>query len=261
MLSHYPTLFPSPTTATKPSTTPAFPSPAVPSNDTANDQTLPPLLFLVGEKRRDIIPRTLTSPSLRPDQRIPVDELVVYETGVMESFPSDLDTALRICESQTSTPTARTNDAIQIPHSRQESPLEAIAVSVIVIVIFSPSGCRDLLHRLDLLDDEGSPPPAPQQHPPTIPLSSLPPPPPPSPLSEPGPQQTNPPQTINTRTSRSRKREQYIIATIGPTTYNYLHTEFAFEADVCAETPSPEGVGEGVLAFLRGRGGRGRRVD
>jgi uroporphyrinogen-III synthase len=260
MLSHYPTLFPSPTTATKPSITPAFPSPAVPSNDTAKDQPLPPLLFLVGEKRRDIIPRTLTSPSLRPDQRISVDELVVYETGVMESFPSDLDTALRICESQTPKPTARTKDAIQIPHSRQESPLEATAVSVIVIVVFSPSGCRDLLHRLDLLGDEGSPPLAPQQHPPTIPLSSTPPP-LPSPLSEPAPQQTNPPQTINTSTIRRRKREQYIIATIGPTTYNYLHTEFAFEADVCAETPSPEGVGEGVLAFLRERGGKGRRVD
>ena len=42
------------------------------------------LLFLVGEVRRDIIPKTLASAG------IGVDELVVYETQVMKTFPDDL---------------------------------------------------------------------------------------------------------------------------------------------------------------------------
>ena len=40
----------------------------------------PPLLFLVGEQRRDIIPKTLMDPALADDRRIQVDELVVYGT-------------------------------------------------------------------------------------------------------------------------------------------------------------------------------------
>ncbi|TQS33131.1 hypothetical protein Golomagni_06534, partial [Golovinomyces magnicellulatus] len=54
----------------------------------------PPLLFLVGEQRRDIIPRTLTDPALSLERRIPVTEEVVYGTGVMESFSIDFAKAL-----------------------------------------------------------------------------------------------------------------------------------------------------------------------
>lgn len=45
-----------------------------------------PILFLTGEKRRDIIPRTLMEPSLPPEQRIQVDEMVVYKTGELQEF-------------------------------------------------------------------------------------------------------------------------------------------------------------------------------
>ena len=45
-----------------------------------------PVLFLVGEKRRDVIPRMLQSPSLAEQERIKVDEMVVYQSGELEDF-------------------------------------------------------------------------------------------------------------------------------------------------------------------------------
>ena len=44
------------------------------------------------------------------------------------------------------------------------------------------------------------------------------------------------------------------IACIGPTTRDYLASEFGFEADVCAERPSAEGVKEGIEKFMRAKG-------
>jgi uroporphyrinogen-III synthase len=43
-----------------------------------------PLLFLVGDKRRDIIPRKLS------ERKIPLEELVVYESSVKEGFQGEL---------------------------------------------------------------------------------------------------------------------------------------------------------------------------
>lgn len=54
-----------------------------------------PLLFLVGEQRRDIIPKTLMSTELAVDERIQVEELEVYKTEVMQSLAMDLTQALR----------------------------------------------------------------------------------------------------------------------------------------------------------------------
>ncbi|KFA61353.1 hypothetical protein S40285_05854 [Stachybotrys chlorohalonatus IBT 40285] len=85
----------------------------------------PPLLFLVGEQRRDIIPKTLTSPSLPSDRAIPVTEEVVYGTGEMESFPGDFSAIL-----------TETQDL-----SRRW------------VVVFSPTGCDSMLRVLGLLDE------------------------------------------------------------------------------------------------------------
>jgi len=49
-------------------------------------------------------------------------------------------------------------------------------------------------------------------------------------------------------------RRRVFVATIGPTTRDYLRREFGFEPHVCAEKPSPEGVGEGIRRFMEGRG-------
>lgn len=50
------------------------------------------------------------------------------------------------------------------------------------------------------------------------------------------------------------ERKQVFIATIGPTTRDYLLEKFGVEADVCAEVPSPEGVEVGIRRFMRERG-------
>ncbi|PHH79410.1 hypothetical protein CDD80_4863 [Ophiocordyceps camponoti-rufipedis] len=88
----------------------------------------PPLLFLVGEQRRDVIPRMLMDPSLPSSERINVTEEVVYATTVMPSLARALDDALR-----------RTADA-----------------SVRWVVVFSPTGCDSLLRSLDWLDQTSS---------------------------------------------------------------------------------------------------------
>ncbi|KAM0245586.1 hypothetical protein ACHAQJ_010512 [Trichoderma viride] len=86
--------------------------------------SLPPLLFLVGEQRRDIIPRTLMDPSLPANKRIQVVEEVVYGTGEMESFPNDFAAILNKTQSSSSR----------------------------WVIVFSPTGCDSMLRGLDVLD-------------------------------------------------------------------------------------------------------------
>lgn len=140
----------------------------------------PPLLFLVGEQRRDIIPKTLMDTQLPQDRRIHVDEIVVYGTGVMDSFPHDF----RRC-------------------------LDTVNESNMAwIVVFSPTGCDAMLKGLGVLDETTG--------------------------------QANPKDPARTR----------FVATIGPTTRNYLQRKFQFEPDVCAEKPSPEGILDGIKQFV-----------
>lgn len=58
-----------------------------------------PLLFLVGEQRRDIIPKTLQSEDLLAFDRIPVREVVVYETGESTTFEEDFTDLIRQAKS------------------------------------------------------------------------------------------------------------------------------------------------------------------
>ncbi|RGP66535.1 uroporphyrinogen-iii synthase [Fusarium sporotrichioides] len=145
--------------------------------------TLPPLLFLVGETRRDIIPKTLQDGALPDTERIRVNETVVYGTGVMESFPVDLRRVL-----------AETRD----------DPVRWI-------VVFSPTGCDSMLRVMGILDAE-----------------------------------TN-------KVYKGYKRDgKTFIATIGPTTRDHL-LSFGFEPDVCAESPTPQGVLDGIQEFMAKR--------
>jgi uroporphyrinogen-III synthase len=88
----------------------------------------PPILFMVGDKRRDIIPKTLQSEELDSSKRTKVDELVIYETGEMHSFMNDFSMIWR-------------------DNAGQGSAKQWI-------VVFSPTGCRAMLESLDLLDAE-----------------------------------------------------------------------------------------------------------
>jgi len=47
-----------------------------------------PILFLVGDKRRDIIPKRLS------EENIPLEELLVYETTIASTFEGELDQVL-----------------------------------------------------------------------------------------------------------------------------------------------------------------------
>lgn len=88
--------------------------------------TKPPLLFMVGEQRRDIIPKTLMDQNLPSHKRIDVTEVVVYGTGVMESFATDFKAILQ----ETSDRTTRW------------------------VVVFSPTGCDSMLRGLGILEGE-----------------------------------------------------------------------------------------------------------
>ena len=143
----------------------------------------PRLLFLVGEKRRDVIPKTLQSLDLPADQRATVDELEIYETGEMQSFKS--------------------NFASTWQHNRRAGKHRQW------VVVFSPTGCRAMLETLELLDA----------------------------------------QTGKAKATRDSS-DGTLIATIGPTTRDYLMEEFGFSPDVCAPRPSAEGIAEGMYGFL-----------
>ncbi|CAK7209027.1 uroporphyrinogen-III synthase [Sporothrix curviconia] len=92
-------------------------------------QALPllPLLFVVGEKRRDIIPKVLMGDGTDAGPpRIGVDEVVVYGTGVMPSFADDFAHELEATQDR----------------------------AVRWVVVFSPTGCDSMLKALGLLNQE-----------------------------------------------------------------------------------------------------------
>ncbi|KAJ5503910.1 Tetrapyrrole biosynthesis uroporphyrinogen III synthase [Penicillium fimorum] len=146
--------------------------------DTLYPTHKPSLLFLVGEVRRDIIPKTLMDESLPVEKRVDVEELVVYETGVMGSFEGDFEDVVGRAEGD------------------------------VWVVVFSPTGCEAMLRVLGLGPFAGS--------------------------------------------ETGKRKGNVFVATIGPTTRDHLREKFGFEAHVCAPKPSPEGVLEGIEAFMRG---------
>lgn len=157
---------------------------ALPQAQTAPKGQKLPLLFLVGEQRRDIIPRTLQSQDLDETKRIGVDERIVYETGEMRTF--HLDFSKRIAD----------NTKSGVKHQW--------------VVVFSPQGCKAMLRCLGWLNES------------TGRYDST--------LRTPGALTTN-------------------IATIGPTTRNYLIEEFGFEPDTSALKPSAEGIMSVIRAY------------
>ncbi|KAF2835601.1 uroporphyrinogen-III synthase-like protein [Patellaria atrata CBS 101060] len=84
------------------------------------------ILFLVGEQRRDIIPKTLWSTELPERKRIIVTELEVYETGELAAFASTFSDILE-------------------RNGEGEVPCQWV-------VVFSPTGCKAMLECLRWLD-------------------------------------------------------------------------------------------------------------
>ncbi|KAL8813678.1 MAG: hypothetical protein Q9223_000299 [Gallowayella weberi] len=141
-----------------------------------------PLLFLTGEKHRDVIPVTLRSAP--NEQSIDVEWMIVYATSESPSFASDI-----------------------------RNVLETTATAPIRwIVIFSPAGGESLLRALGWLQGDSN---------------------------------------DESKIQRPVDRRTY-IASIGPTTRDYMKNTFGFDVEVCAGKPSPEGVRQGVEEFMRG---------
>lgn len=162
-----------------------------------------PLLFLVGETHRDVIPKTLMDPALPVDEQIQVEELIVYETGVMGSFAVEFERALEGVGAWG-----------RVEHGEKgEGEGEEDAIW---IVVFSPTGCDTMLRTLNLLPPE---------------LGS------------------EAESDAGNNAAKLKLRRNCYIATIGPTTRDHL-LKFGIRPDVCAERPSPEGVGVGIERFM-----------
>ena len=207
------------------STTTAVTTSAVAATQTKQK---PALLFLVGEQRRDIIPKTLMSESLKSeDRQIKVDELVVYETGEMASFENDFRIAIaageNYCENlrrhcQSATPPG---DLVLAEEEKEKDNDDQI----MWVVVFSPTGCDAMLRVLG-------------RNPSASPSSA--------------PAATTSREATNLRRTTSR-RSRCFIATIGPTTRDHLRSKYGVDPEVCAEKPTPEGVGMGIATFMKRR--------
>lgn len=85
-----------------------------------------PLLFLVGEVRRDVIPKTLAA----VEDRIEVEEVEVYATQVMSAFERDFEGTCRRLDEED-------RDCVR------------------VVVVFSPQGSDVMLKGIGYLDENG----------------------------------------------------------------------------------------------------------
>ncbi|KAL8739192.1 MAG: hypothetical protein Q9181_000083 [Wetmoreana brouardii] len=84
------------------------------------------------------------------------------------------------------------------------------------IVIFSPTGGESMLRSLGWLDDEST--------------------------------------RIRGKYDPCWAKRKTFIASIGPTTREYMRTTFGFDVDICAEKPSPDGVREGIELVMESKG-------
>ena len=178
------------------------------------------LLFLVGEQRRDIIPRILH----RADEKIEVEELEVYSTVTRDGFKQDLEAVLsrldaeedvekeKEMEKRREIIEARLMDYEESGiHSSGGSDISHIHSGSIHtwgpktrwIVVFSPAGTTDGVEVVKDREHGGG-------------LGGA---------------------------------VRYRICTIGPTTKEFMVEKCGREPDVVAEKPSPDGLMEGILRF------------
>jgi uroporphyrinogen-III synthase len=178
------------------------------------------LLFLVGEVRRDVIPVCLGRGWVEREKEVEdVDEERRIAVDELEVYSTGVMESFE----------KEFGGIVQNLEQKQD-------VDVAVVVVFSPQGCEAMLRTLGYLDNEQKPPMAREEY-----------------------------ATSERRWGESKdsmangagvlgRRVRYVVVTIGPTTRDYLRDTFAFEPDVCAEKPSPQGIEEGLLRFLRLRG-------
>ena len=181
------------------------------------------VLWLTGEKRREALRTGLE------DAGIEVDCCIVYSTSLSPDFlPSFLQA---LCKQQQQH--QRLDKQQQLPserrrsdkkssgnydddHDEEEEEEEEEEEGVRWVVVFSTQGSREILMGLDWLDEKTG--------------------------------------RVKRGFDEQGKKRKTFVASIGGTTAGYFEEEFGFTVDVVAERPSPEGVREGIEAFMRRRG-------
>lgn len=180
-----------------------------------------PILFLVGEKRRDIIPRTLQSPTLDPDCRITVDEMEVYASAELEDFEFNFARTLAFTAEHPASASASVSRETGSAYQKYRW-----------IVVFSPMAGKGMMKGLGWLDPETG---KKKRH-----------------IEAEGKRRQL--QNDTEGEDESEKKDEPIrtlIACIGPTTQAYLRNECGIEADVVAKEPSPSGLIKGIEMFMR----------
>lgn len=150
------------------------------------------------------------------DAGIEVDCCIVYSTSLSPDFlPSFLQA---LCKQQ-----QRLDEQQQLPSERRRRDKKSSGngdeeeeEGVRWVVVFSTQGSREILMALDWLDEKTG--------------------------------------RVKRGFDEQGKKRRTFVASIGGTTAGYLEEEFGFTVDVVAEKPSPEGVREGIEAFMRRRG-------
>lgn len=128
-------------------------------------------------------------------RRVAVEEVVVYETGVMGGFEGEF------------------GGLMNVYNKELDEDMGTKGEGVVWVVVFSPTGCEAMLRVLGV-----------------GPFAS-----------ETG---------TGTGTGDAGAGGRVFVATIGPTTRDYLKEKFGFDAHVCAARPSPQGVLEGIERFM-----------
>lgn len=174
------------------------------------------VVFITGETRRDVLPRVLRSGG------VTVEEVVVYETRVDDEFEVGVRKAVQ-----------ETEKLIQTSGVRW-------------IVVFSGQGAREMLRGLGWLNSSNGKVKAEIE------------------IEKEGGEREgvdcsskdhshspSPSPSHSQRLRLRRTRRTTFVASIGPTTAEYLQREFGLSVDVCAETPSGEALREGIERFMK----------
>lgn len=175
------------------------------------------VLWLAGEKRREALRTGLE------DAGIEVDCCIVYSTSLSPDFlPSFLQALCkqqqqqqRLDEQQQQLPSERRRRDKKSSGNYDDDDEEE-EEGVRWVLVFSTQGSREILIALDWLDEKTG--------------------------------------RVKRGFDEQGEERRTFVASIGGTTAGYLEEEFGFTVDVVAERPSPEGVREGIEAFMRRRG-------
>ena len=177
------------------------------------------LLFLVGEKRRDVIPRMLRGSEV---DGVGVEEIVVYETKERREFGGELEDVVRATATAIRTETGMgTTGTGEMEMERERW-----------VVVFSPQGVETVMRVLGWMEEGGE--------------------------RVRGGTETKEGREEEWRRRRESGdgvgEPLTRVMAIGPTTRGFLLERFGFEVDAVADRPSAEGVLEAISRVGRGVG-------